>query len=58
MPRFFPYHPRDTDAMAAVCQVIDIARIVEGRYKVVADSLTYYDAIKLADELNLKPIES
>ncbi len=58
MTRFFPYHPRDTDAMAAVCQVIDIAKIVEGRYHVVADDLTYWDAVKLADQLNETSVRS
>lgn len=56
MPRFFPYHPRDTALMAAVCQVIDIARIVGGRYKIVADKLTYFDAITLANKLNHIPL--
>ncbi|MFA5344789.1 MAG: hypothetical protein WC315_00745 [Candidatus Omnitrophota bacterium] len=54
MLRFYPYHPRDTDALAAVCQVVDICRIVEGRYEVVADNLTYMDAITMAENLNLQ----
>ncbi len=55
--RFYTYKPRDADPHKAVYQVIDIARIVGGYYKIAADNLKYIEACAIASEFNRTPPE-